>query len=102
MVQYGRPSRFLLSEIFTIILWQDYHGKSWFEKVLLEYDWESVPNWEYLFAQSEKGFFFSVYVDDIMFSLKEIKTMDPMWKVLNKTSSLGRTLYHSSIMYILG
>ena len=36
-----------------------------FEKVLLEYDWERVPNWECLFVNREQGLFSSVYVDDI-------------------------------------
>ena len=32
------------------------------EKVLLNYGWEKVPNWEWLFANREKGLCLSVYV----------------------------------------
>ena len=35
------------------------------EKVLLKHGWEKIPNWECLFVHREKGFFLSVYVDDI-------------------------------------
>ena len=56
---------FLLNETCTVILWQDYHGKSNFEKILLKHDWEKIPNWECLFVHRGKGLFLSVYVDDI-------------------------------------
>ena len=36
-----------------------------FEKILLKHGWEKVSNWECLFVHREKGFFLSVYVDDI-------------------------------------
>ena len=36
-----------------------------FEKILLKYGWEKIPNWECLFVHREKGLFLSVYVDDI-------------------------------------
>ena len=36
-----------------------------FEKILLQHGWEKVSNWECLFVHREKGFFLSVYVDDI-------------------------------------
>ena len=39
--------------------------KRQFEKVLLKYGWEKVPNWERLFVNREKGLSLSVYVDDI-------------------------------------
>ena len=42
-------------------------GLSWerqFEKILLEYGWEKVSNWECLFVHREKGLFLSMYVDD--------------------------------------
>ena len=50
-----------------------------FEKVLLEHDWEKVPNWECLFVNREKGLFLSVYVDDIKLAGKE-QNIDPMCK----------------------
>ena len=46
----GAHSPFLLSEIFTVILWQDCFWERQFEKVLLEYGWEKVSNWECLFG----------------------------------------------------
>ena len=42
-----------------------------FEKVLLKYDWEKVPNRECLFIHRQKGLFLSVYVDDIKFAGKK-------------------------------
>ena len=59
-----------------------------FDKVLLKYGWEKVPNWECSFVHREKVFFFSVYVDDINLAGKK-QNIDPMWKVLNKEVDLG-------------
>ena len=36
-----------------------------FEKILLKYGWEKIPNWECFFIHREKGLISSVYVDDI-------------------------------------
>ena len=38
------------------------------EKILLEPDWEKVPNLECSFALREKGLFLFVYVDDVKFT----------------------------------
>ena len=59
-----------------------------FEKILLKYGWEKVPNWECLFVHGEKGLFLSVYVDDIKLAGKK-QNLDPMWKLLNKEVDLG-------------
>ena len=59
-----------------------------FEKILSKYGWEKVSIWESLFVHREKGFFFSVYVDDIKLAGKK-QNIDPMWKVLNKEVDLG-------------
>ena len=59
-----------------------------FEKVLLEYGCEKVPNWESLFENQEKRLFLSVYVDDIKLAGKK-QNIDRMWKVLNKEVDLG-------------
>ena len=59
-----------------------------FEKVLLKYSWEKVPNWECLFVHREKALFLSVHVDDIKLAGKK-QNLDPMWKVLNKDVDLG-------------
>ena len=61
-----------------------------FEKILLKHGWEKIPNWECLFVHREKGFFLSVYVDDIKLAGKK-QNLDPMWKVLNKEVRFGRT-----------
>ena len=39
-----KTQSFLLSEICTVIFWQDCYGKRQFEKNLLKYGWENVPN----------------------------------------------------------
>ena len=49
-------------------------GLSWerqFEKVLLESEWEKVPNWECLFVQRKQQLFLSENVDDIKKGWKE-------------------------------
>ena len=43
-----------------------------FEKILLNHGWEN-SKLECLFVHSEKGLFFSVYVDDIKIDWKETK-----------------------------
>ena len=66
-------------------------GLSWerqFEKILLKYGWEKIPNWECLFVHREKGLFLTVSVDDIKLAGKK-QNLDPMWKVLNKEVDLG-------------
>ena len=59
-----------------------------FEKILLKYGWEKVPNWECLFVHREKGLFLSVYVDDIKLAGKK-QNLDPMWILPNKEVDLG-------------
>ena len=59
-----------------------------FEKILLVYCWEKVPNWECLFVHCEKGLFLSVCVDDIKLAGKK-QNIDPMWRLLNKEVDLG-------------
>ena len=77
-----------LNGICSVILWQDYYEKRQFEKILLKHGWEKVPNCECLFVHREKGFFLSVYVDDIKLAGKK-QNLDPMWKLLNKDVDLG-------------
>ena len=67
---YGHPLAGLLWE------WQ-------FEKGLLKYGWEKVPNRECLFVNREKGLFLSVYVDDIKLAGKKQK------RILMKDVDLG-------------
>ena len=72
---YGHP--------LTGLLWERQ-----FDKILLEYGWEKVSNWDCLFVHHEKGSFLSVYVDDMKLAGKK-QNLDPMWKVLNKEVDLG-------------
>ena len=60
-----------------------------FEKILLKYGWEKVPNWECLFVHRQKGLFLSVCVDDIKLA-GEKQIIDPMRKVLDKEVGLGK------------
>ena len=50
-----------LSEICTVILWQDCYGTRQFEKILLKHGWEKVSKLGILFRTPWKR---SVYVDD--------------------------------------
>ena len=68
-----------------------------FEKILLKYGWEKIPNWECLFVHREKGLFLSVYVDDIKLAGKK-QHIDPMWKVLIK-KLIWENQHLSLIMY---
>ena len=72
MVQCEKIQSFLLKGICTVILWQDYCGKGNL-RILLKHGWEKIPNWECLFVHREKGFFLSVYVDDIKLAGRETK-----------------------------
>ena len=88
MVQHGKIQSFFLSEFCTVILWQDCYGKGNFEKILLKYGCEKVPNWECLCVHRHKGLFLSVYVDDVKLAGKK-QNINPMWKVLKKEVDLG-------------
>ena len=70
-----------------------------FEKILLKYGWEKIPNWECFFVHSEKGLFLSVYVDDIKLAGKK-RNIDPMWKVLNKEVDLGEPTSFPDHVYL--
>ena len=66
-------------------------GLSWekqFEKILLKYGWEKVPNWECLFVESEKKDYSYLCMDDIKLAGKK-QNINPMWKVLHKEVDLG-------------
>ena len=72
---YGHP--------LTGLFWERH-----FEKVLLKYVWEKVPNWECLFVNREKGLLLSVSVDDIKLAGKK-QNIGPTWKILMKDVDLG-------------
>ena len=59
-----------------------------------------VPNWECLFVNREKGFFLSVFVDDIKKLAGKKQNIDPMWKVLNKEIDLGETTSFLDHVYL--
>ena len=63
-----------------------------FEKILLKYGWEKVPNWECLFVHREKGLFLSVYVDDIKF-VGKTENIEPTWKFLMNNVDLGEPTF---------
>ena len=78
----------VMSEICTVIFWQDYCRKGNLRKSYWNMGWEKIPNWECLFVHREKGLFLSVYVDDIKLDGKK-QNIDPMWKLLNKDVDVG-------------
>ena len=69
-----------------------------FEKILLKYGWEQVSNLECLFVRHEKGFFLSVYVDDIKLARKK-QNIDQMWKVLDNEVVLGEPTSFTDHVY---
>ena len=87
MVQYGRSSRSTWAESVRSPFGRTVVGKAIWE-ILLKHGWEKIPNWECLFEHHERGFFSSVYVDDIKLAGKR-QNLDPMWKLLNKEVDLG-------------
>ena len=62
--------------------------ESQFEKILLKYGWEKVPNRECSVVNREKGLFLSENMNDIKLAGKK-QNSDTMWKVLNKEVDLG-------------
>ena len=87
MVQYGRPSRSSWAESVRSSFGRTAKEKQ-VGKILCQYGWEKVSNWECLFVHREKGLFLSVYVDDRKLAGKK-QNINPMWKVLNKEVDLG-------------
>ena len=83
-----KTQSFLLSEICTVILWQDYYGKGNLRKSYWSTVGRRFPILESLFVHREEGLFLSVYVDDIKLAGKK-QDIDPMWKVLSKEVDLG-------------
>ena len=79
---------FFLNGICTVTLWQDYYGNGNFEKVLLTYGWEKVPNRECLFVNREKGLFLSVYENEKKLDGKK-QSIYPIWKILMNDVELG-------------
>ena len=84
----SKTQLFLLKEICTVILWQDYYGKGNLRKSYWNMDGRRFPNWECLFVHRERGLFLSVYVDDMKLAGKK-QHIDPMRKLLNKEVDLG-------------
>ena len=58
-----------------------------FKKVLLNYGWKKVPNWE-CFSLTEKGLFFFAYVHDIKLAGKK-ENINLTWTILMKDVDLG-------------
>ena len=70
-----------------------------FEKIILKYGWEQIPNWECFFVHCEKGLFLFVYVDDINLAGKK-QNLDPLWKLLNKEVDLGEPTSFPDQVYL--
>ena len=81
---------FVLNEICTVILWQDYYGKGNLRRSYLKHGWEKIPHWECLFVHREKGLFLSVYVDDIKLAGKRQKRWSDV-EITQQRSRFGRT-----------
>ena len=79
---------FRLSEICTVIIWQDYYGKGNLRKSYWSTVGRRFPIENAYSFTVKKGLFLSVYVDDIKLAGKK-QNIDPMWKVLNKEVDLG-------------
>ena len=77
---------FLLSELCTVILQQDYYGKGNSRKFYSNTVGKS-SKLGMCFVNGEKGLFLSMCVDDIKLAGKK-RSIDPMWKVLNKEVDL--------------
>ena len=60
-----------------------------FEKFLLKYGWEKIPNWVCFFVNREKGLFLSVYVDGKKLTGKK-QNISPTRKILMKDVDLGK------------
>ena len=86
-----KTQSFLLSEICTVILWQDHKRKGNSRKFY------QVPNWECSFVN--RGLFLSVYVDGSKLVGKKQNT-DSMWKRLMKQAHLGDTTSFLDHVYL--
>ena len=75
---------FLLNEICTVILWQDFFGTGQFDKVLLGTRLGTKFQISECFSLTEKkDFFLSVYVDGVELAGKK-QNINPTWKILSE------------------
>ena len=84
-----KTQSFLLKGISMVILWQDYYGKG----ALRRSYWSTVGRRFQLgmsLCTSWKGFFLSVYVDDIKIGWKETKSWSDV-EITQQRSRFGRT-----------
>ena len=72
-----KTQSFLLSEICTVILWQDYYGKGNLRKSYQNMVGRSFPIGNAYSYTMKNGLFLSVYVDDIKLAGKK-QNIDPM------------------------
>ena len=78
----NRVERNLHGHLLGGLLWERH-----FEKVLLKHSRREVLNWECVFVNRAKGFFLSVYVDDIKMAGRT-ENVKPTWKTLMKDVDL--------------
>ena len=90
---------FLLSEICTVILWQDCYGKG----NLRKFYWDTVGKTfqignAYSYT-AKKGLFLSVFVDDLKMTENKQNTV-PMWNILMKDVDLGEATSFLDHVYL--
>ena len=80
-VQAWKTQSFFLCEICTVI--------RWFEKVLLKYGWEKVPDWECLLCKLRKRTILVCVCGRYEILAGKKQSIDQMWKILMKDVDLG-------------
>ena len=89
---------FLLSRIFSVILWQGYHGNSRkFHESTVGRKFQIVN--AFFVNHEKKGLFLSVYVDDIKLA-GEKQNISPTWKMLMKEVDLGEPTSYLDNVYL--
>ena len=83
-----KTQSFLLSEICTVILWQDCYGQGNLRKSYWNTVGRRVPTGECLFVHRQKRVILICVCGWHKIGWKE-KNIDPMWKLLNKEVDLG-------------
>ena len=91
---------FVLNEIWTVILWQDYHGKSNLRKSYWNTVGRRFPNWESLLVNCEKRTILVCVCGRHKIGWEK-QNIDPMWKVLNKVVDLGEPTSFRDHVYLV-
>ena len=94
-----KTQSFPLSEICTVILWQDGCGKGNLRKFYWNTVGKKFVNGESLFVNRARGLFLSVYVDDVKLAGKT-ENIEPTWKILMKDVDLGEPTSFLDLGYL--